>query len=162
MSNPAWRMAQSATNAALKDAEEFQRENPEAQAFQLVPIIRAYRKTPKGFSRQPQQTVRLFLESALYLGQTNESILENLRHKWSPYPVPAGFLDKPLPPSKLKSINNLLLQFGKPLNLREYNSLSKIKLALRARFEVDESRRVYNPEIAFAESYVIVGRNAFH
>jgi hypothetical protein len=123
--------------------------------------VRFYKKRPKGFSRAPVQVVDALIASAAYRAKTNAQIVEGVQARFPGFEVDAQFLDRPLPPYLRREISGMLGRNGTPLDLKTYDTLSKIKKALRGNTLRRTSNRAFTATITFAAEAVVVGERAY-
>lgn len=148
--------------AAAKEAEaDYRREHPQTGALRTKSEIIVYRKPPRGFYNHAPDMVELFLASKLARYQTNAEFVARLNERFSPYIVPANILTRTLTQGPLKKIEAALSRNGVWIDLRKHNTLSKIKLALRAKLEDPSGARSYALSIEFHLDAVVVGNTRF-
>lgn len=146
--------------AAIRDAARlaeiaYRAANPQAGGLKTKSEIRVYLKRPKGFSGYPSRQVEVMLNSRIALRQPNKDFVERLQAKYPTYRVPAGLMSYPVPPRELERISKLLKAGGRNIDLKANNTLSKIKLALRAKDTVSSTQRNYSLELAFGHQAVV-------
>jgi hypothetical protein len=161
MTNLAWQMAEVAKAAAIKAASGFINENPAAGNYKISPVIRAVRKSPRGFGKQPIDLVESFLVSRIALIMPLKDIMANLSTKWHPYQLPKNYMYRPLATFQLRQIQELLTKSGREINLKNTNSISKIRKALLAQAASDVAEKRIDAVVTFGADYVTVGQKRF-
>ena len=161
MSNPAWRLAEIGRKAVQEAVEKHQEQNPDALPFKALARVVVVRKKPKGFESVPLEMVENFLTSKAYLNLTNQQLIEQLAHKWSPFPISAGFMDKPLSARQLGRIGNRLSKVGIYFDPLRHKSLSKIKRAIQAGKKAEDAVRKVAAEVTFGSDFVTVAGKQF-
>jgi hypothetical protein len=147
---------------AIRDAEaSYRSEHPEAASLRTRADILVWRKRPRGFSRHRIDLVRLWLDSPATLAETNDAVVERLKQKFNPHPVPASILTREIPSGAKKEISELLAQRGRALDIARHNTLSKIKRALRAQEATEAAPCVHRVNVTFAAAAVIVGDRSY-
>lgn len=146
--------------AAIRDAAQmaekaYRNQNPQAGGLKTKSEIRVYLKRPKGFSGYPSRMVYGMLNSPIALREPNKAFIERLQAQYPNYRVPIGLMSYPVPPKELERISKLLKASGRNINLKLNNTLSKIKLALRAKDTVASTQRTYNLQLAFGDKSVV-------
>lgn len=153
---------QAAINRAVRHAEaKYREEHPQAGALKTTGQVRVYRKPPKGFYQHQVRIVELLLESRLALEEPNSAFVTRMQSTFSPFVVPGNIMTRPLSRGLLTRIKSVLEKRGIVLDLQRCNSLSKIKLALRARAAGAEQSANYTLNLAFTPNEVIVGDKRF-
>lgn len=143
---------------AAREAEAaYRNKHPQAGALRTKSDIYVYRKPPKGFYRYRVEIVQTMLESRSAREEPNSAFIARMNNRFTPHVAPANFLTRPLPRIAIKQIEELLRRKGVWLDLRKHNTLSKIKLALRAKMEAPSSARDYVLPISFRADAIVVG-----
>lgn len=119
--------------------------------------VRLYPKRPPGFERHVAQVVGGLLASADYRSWTNARIVEGIQKRYPNYAVPKGLLDRKIPSYHLTRIRGMLGANGTPLDLKVYDTLSKIKGALRGRAAASKATKTVDVTVAFTDEALIVG-----
>ncbi len=158
-----WQLAyhQELMQKAIRDAARlaeiaYREANPQAGGLKTKSEIRVYLKRPKGFSGYPSRLVAVMLNSRVALRQPNKDFVEGLQAQYPTYRVPIGLMSYPVPPMELERISKLLKAGGRNIDLKANNTLSKIKLALRAKDSVSSTQRTYKLHLAFGHQTVVV------
>lgn len=146
--------------AVIRDAARlaelaYREANPQAGGLKTKSEIRVYLKRPKGFSGHPSRLVEVMLSSRIALREPNKAFVERLQARYPTYRVPIGLMSYPVPPRELERISKLLKAGGRDIDLKLNNTLSKIKLALRAKDITASTQRTYNLQLAFGNKSVV-------
>jgi hypothetical protein len=150
---------------ADKEVAEFLKayiaRTPGAEGMGATATVRVYKRRPKGFSRVPIQVVDALIASAAYRAKTNAQIVEGIQGRFPNFEVDEQFLDRPLPSYLRKEIAGMLGRSGTPLDLKTYDTLSKIKGALRGSALRRTTNRAFSVTVTFAADAVVVGDRAY-
>ncbi|MDZ4320495.1 MAG: hypothetical protein U1A07_16910 [Phenylobacterium sp.] len=153
-------MAVAAKRAAKAAVEQYKARNPGAVLLDMKADVWVYGKKPRGYSKHRTEVVRMFLDSKLYLRQSNAQIAAQLSEKYSPYKIPGNVLTRVIPPKARSEIDAMLKAAGHNIDLTTVNTLSKIKGALLGR-TVAKTGKTYETTITFADDGVVVGNRRF-
>jgi hypothetical protein len=154
-------MKDAAVKAAKDSEAKFKEQNEDALPYKLIPLVKVVRKTPPELPGVPVRVVNSFFNSKMFLGSTNEQIMETVSG-WVPhYVFPSNYMDKPLSPKQLTNIASIMAAKGLLFDRKRHNSLSKIKLAVQAGQSVSEAEITYKGTIAFGKDYIVVGSKRF-
>lgn len=134
---------------------------PGAEGLGATAQVRVYKKRPKGFSREPVTVVDGLIASRAYRSWTNAQIVASIQARYPGFEVDEQFMDRPIPPYLRKTIAGMLGRNETPLDLKTYDTLSKIKRALNGNALRRSTNRVFSVTISFAEEAVIVGERAY-
>lgn len=141
--------------------ERYKAENPEATRLDVKADVWVFSKKPKGYSKHRYEIVKMFLDSNMYLKQTNAQITKSLSEKYAPYEIPGNVMTRDIPSQARKKIDEMLKAAGKDIDLKIYNTLSKIKGALLGKSIAASSDRRYDTAIAFTDTAVVIGNRTF-
>jgi len=134
---------------------------PGAEGMGATAQVRVYKKRPAGFSRVPVQVVDALIASTDYRSKTNKQIVEGIQARFPTFEVEAGYLDRPLPKYLLAEVKAMLGRNGTPLDLKTYDSLSKIKRGLRGATLRRTAKRDVTVTVSFTDEGVIVGDRTY-
>lgn len=157
-----------ARKALEKDAEKevfdflkgFIERTPGAAGLGATAKVRVYKKRPKGFSREPIIVLDGLIGIAAYRAWTNARIVQSIQSRYPGFEVDEQFMDRPLPTYLRKEISGMLGRNETPLDLKTYDTLSKIKRALRGNELRRSTNRTFSVTISFAADAVVVGETA--
>jgi hypothetical protein len=149
---------------ADKEVSEFLKgyiaRTPGAEGLGATAQVRVYKRRPKGFSREPIMVVDGLIAIAAYRKRTNAQIVASIQARYPGYEVDKQFMDRPIPPYLRKTIAGMLGRNETPLDLKTYDTLSKIKRALRGNELRRSTNRTFSVTISFAADAVVVGETA--
>lgn len=155
------RLQSDADKAVAEFLKDYIAGKPGAVGLGATAQVRFYKKRPAGFSRVPVQVVDALIASAHYRSKTNKQIVEGVQARFPTFEVEAGYLDRPLPKYLLAEIRAMLARNGTPLDLKTYDSLSKIKRGLRGATLRRAAKRDVTVTVSFTDDNVIVGDRAY-
>ncbi|WP_395670855.1 hypothetical protein [Phenylobacterium sp.] len=146
---------------ADKKVSEFLRayveRTPGAAGLGATAQVRFYKKRPKGFSRVPIQVVDSLITSKEYRSRTNKQIVAGIQARFPSFHVEEGYLDRPLPKYLLREIQGMLGRNETPLDLKTYNTLSKIKKGLTGQALRRKANRSVSVTVTFTPEAVVIG-----
>lgn len=134
---------------------------PEAKGLGATAQVRLYKKRPKGFSREPVVVVDGLIASAAYRRWTNAQVVASIQARYPGFEVDEQFMDRPIPPYLRKEIAGMLGRNETPLDLKTYDTLSKIKRALNGNALRRSTNRVFAVTLSFTDEAVVVGDRAY-
>lgn len=141
---------------AAKNAEaEYRRDNPGAVEVRVSRDIFAYVKRPRGFANYAQQMVDMFLAQRETLTWNNARLSEQVGLNFG-FDAPVSLMTEQLTASQKRKVETTLGQWEMSLDLRKHNTISKIKLALRAHFSAERSKKKFTGTVHFTDNEVIV------
>ena len=150
-----------AINEAVKLAEaEYRSKHTACGGLSVFPDIKVYRTKPTGFAKMPVTVVSMFLQSQQYLSQTNDVIVANLSNTWAPFPVSKNAMSKEFTKTQSTAIQKALESAGKSVDVAKFNTLTKVKKALRAHQLGANTGRRYQAEVIFSDTAVTIGGRA--
>ena len=150
-----------AMNEASQIAEaEYRSKHTASAGLSVFSNIKVYYQRPKGFAKMPVTVVSTFLQSQHYLSQTNDVIVANLSNKWAPFPVSKNAMSKEFTKTQSKAIQTVLESAGKSIDVTKFNTLTKVKKALRAHQLGANTGRRYQAEVIFSDTAVTIGGRA--
>ena len=152
------REAKKAVAAFLKS---YLNGRPGASGLSGLAEVRLYPKRPPGFERYVIQVVDNLIASRDYRSQTNARIVEGIQSRHPNYAVPKGLLDRKIAPYHRKAIRGMLGSNGTPLDLKIYDTLSKIKGALKGKAIAIKATKAVHVRIAFTDAAVVVGDRSY-
>lgn len=153
--NHAVELARIVSTAARKAEAEYRRDNPGADEVKVSRDIFAYVKRPRGFANYAQQMVDMFLAQRETLTWSNARLAEQAGVNFR-FDAPASLMTEQLTASQKRKVEATLGQWGMSLDLRKHNTISKIKLALRAHFSAEQSEKKFTGTVHFTDVEVIV------
>jgi len=151
------KIQQNADEAVGEFLKGYIARTPGAEGLGATAQVRVYKKRPKGYSREPVTVVDGLIASAAYRAWTNARIVASIQARYPGFDVDEQFMDRPIPPYLRKAIAGMLARNETPLDLKTYDTLSKIKRALNGNALRRATNRVFPVTISFAEEAVIVG-----
>ena len=138
----------------------YMEQRPEANGLSATAKVRLYSKRPKGFSREPIRVVDGLIASVAYRGRTNAQIVAGIQARYPGYEVDEQFMERPIPAYLLPEISRMLGANGTRLDLKIYDTLSKIKRALRGDALRRSTDQTFSVTISFADNAVVVDGQA--
>lgn len=142
--------------AASKAERDFKNLNPEARRYGVVRNIAAFKRRPKEFRGFRVRAVAMFLAEPGMVKLSNARLAARLSEGMPGFKAPANILTEKLTPSDKDRIGGLLGERGIVLDLKRANTVSKIKLALAARYAGKDASGEFRGTIAITEDAVIV------
>lgn len=141
---------------AVKAVEqEYRRENPGAATYGLSSEIHSYLKRPQGFKNYAHQMVDRFLVDPTVLRWSNEKLASSVELTTG-FKAPKSLLTEKLTASQKKKIEAVLARWAITLDLREHDTMSKIKRALLARHSSADAKFRFDGSIVITGDSVIV------
>lgn len=143
-------------HAALKrELEAAQAENPRFRNLGIKQDVLAYRKRPKGWSSVPLRVVRGFVTTKTFLAGTNAAIVRHVATWFPGHAVNVSLMTKSLTKTARSQVQAELVQAGLPITVREGDTLSTLKRAIRAggRDDIPAAGKI---EVALGNGYVVV------
>ncbi|WP_420143958.1 hypothetical protein [Sphingobium sp.] len=141
---------------AIKAVEqEYRASNPGAAAYGLSSEIRSYVKRPRSFSGYAHQMVDLFLAEPSTLRWSNERLASSVERSTG-FKAPKSLLTERLTAAQKRKVEAVLGQRAISLDLKKYNTMSKIKGALLANFSSSDAKLRFTGSIAITDDAVIV------
>lgn len=133
-------------------------QQPDKDKLKIARDGRIYAKRPEGFSVAVKQLACNLVISSMFRAKTNEQLVDWLQQKFPNYAVPKGVLTKPLLESHTSAVETALKEHGFSIDLKTYNTPSKLKKALKAAKSVSStaSYRTFAPTITLADHSVVV------
>lgn len=148
-------------NAAIKLVTEnivrsYRANNPTANDLSTMVATRVYAKRPKGFSSYYHTVVVAMLASSEALRQSNALYIADLQAQYPTYVIPKGLMSRPIPAKAKAKLVQLVKASGRSIPSTSYDSLSKIKLALRGSDVQALGARSYRPSFIFGDDEVSI------
>jgi len=141
---------------AVKAVEqEYRTNNPGAATYGLSSEIHSYLKRPKGFKDYAHQMVDRFLVDPTVLRWSNEKLASSVELTTG-FKAPKSLLTEKLTASQKKKIEAVLGRRAITLNLREHDTMSKIKRALLAFQSSADAKFRFDGSIVITDDLVIV------
>ena len=124
---------QAAMFKGAKDAErKFRREHPEASPSLMTNISTlAYKRKPPAYFRYREGLIDGWLSGQRDCSETNAATIDQIRDKFPDYQFADNLLNKPLSSSALNNAKTVAANKGVYLDTKAFNTLSKIKGAVR-------------------------------
>lgn len=142
--------------AAIKrELAAAQSEDPRCIGFSVKQDIFAYPKRPRGWSGVPLRVIKGFVTTRTFLTKTNKQIADHVGTWFPGHAVGVSIMTKPLPRSVRAQIQVELGRAGLPIEVRDGDTLSTLKRAIRAggRDAIPSAGKI---EVAMGDGYVVI------
>jgi hypothetical protein len=136
-------------------AGELKQSRPEFSQYECKAEIFAYSKTPRGYFSHPERIVDAFLSSSALLHMTNDKIVEKLAEWFPGYRPSTSVMTRPIDASAREAIQALLDAAKLPITVQPGDTLSKLKLAIRAQRRVQIAQSV-TLKVELSDEYVAI------
>lgn len=135
--------------------QEYRATNPGAAAYGLSAEIHSYVKRPRSFSSYAHQMVDHFLADPSMLRWSNEKLALSVGRMMG-FKAPKSLLTERLTAAQKKKVEAVLGRRAISLDLKKYNTMSKIKGALLAHLSGSDAKLRFTGSIAVTDDAVIV------
>ncbi len=147
---------QKAARQAAKDAvKAYKNANPDAQGFNVRADIAAFKPRPREIQGLPRAAVALFLSEPGSVELSNAALATRLG-QGLPGKVPKNIFTERLTPAKKRAISELLKQRNVVIDLARYDTVSKIKGALKSYNNSVSSSQSATVEVSFTDHALVV------
>lgn len=145
--------------AAADAAKAYKNANPDAQGFKVRSDIAAYKPRPKEVQALPKAAVALFLSEPSSVEMSNAELTKRVS-MGLPGKVPSNIFTEQLTAAKKREIAEVLTMRNIAIDLDRFDTVSKIKGALKGHHNAASSGDAATVEVAFTdEALVINGRS---
>ena len=148
-------MEKVARKAAADAAKAYKNSNPDAQGLKLRADIAAYRPRPREVQALPRAAVALFLNEPHSVALSNAELATQLS-KGLPNKVPSNIFTERLTAAKKREISELLAMRNISIDLDRFDTVSKIKSAMKGRHKAATSSQSATVEVAFTDDTLVI------
>ena len=141
--------------AAANAAKAYLNANPDAHGIKVRSDIAAYKPRPREVQALPRAAVALFLTEPGSVQLSNAELSQRLS-KGLPGKVPPNIFTEQLTVAKKREIAEILKMRNVAIDLDRFDTVSKIKGALKGLHNAASSSRAATVEVAFTDDALVI------
>ncbi len=141
--------------AVADAAKAYKNANPDAQGLKVRADIAAYKPRPREVQALPRAAVAMFLNEPSSVELSNAELAQKMS-KGLPGKVPSNIFTERLTAAKKREIDGLLKTRNIAIDLDRFDTVSKIKGALKGRHCTASSSQFAKVEVAFTDDALVI------